>query len=228
MCTFSYLIKKEEIIFTSNRDEIPERSAGLDIQHITTNEGWYLFPLDKMRGGTWIGINSKKEVYCLLNGAEHNHVPRLYPISRGSVIAELLMGRNILQNENFIGMAPFTLVSFQKDLLAKYTFDEKQKLDAHKVNQESGIFSSSTLYNSTEKENHRSLFSALMLEPMDENKLFDFHQRADIRYESQSLERKSAFIRTVTTTQFIIRGKTIRIRIRDHASQQENEYILDI
>ena len=44
---------------------------------------------------------------------------------------------------------------------------------------------------------------------MDENKLFDFHQRDDIRYESQTLERKSAFIRTVTTTQFTIRGNTI-------------------
>lgn len=70
-------------------------------------------------------------------------------------------------------------------------------------------FSSSTLYNSIEKENHRRLFTELMREPMDENKLFDFHQRDDIRYESQTLERKSAFIRTVTTTQFTIRGNTI-------------------
>ncbi len=228
MCTFSYYIGKEEIIFTSNRDEIPARSAGLEVEHITTNEGWYFFPLDKISGGTWIGINSKKEVYCLLNGAELNHTPRLYPISRGNVIAELLMGSNILQHERLFGMAPFTLISFQKEILTKQTFDENQKFETHSVDQKYGIISSSTLYNTNEKENHQRLFLETLSEPIDENKLFDFHQRDDIRYESQTLERKSAFIRTVTTTQFIIRGNTIRIRLRDQASQLENEHILTI
>lgn len=228
MCTFSYYIRKEEIIFTSNRDEIPARSAGLEVEHMTTNEGWYFFPLDKISQGTWIGINSKKELYCLLNGAEHNHTPRLFSLSRGGVIRDLLSGKKILDNTALQGMAPFTLISFQNEILTKQTFDENQKFQAHFVDQKYGIISSSTLYNTSEKENHQRLFLETLREPIDENKLFEFHQRDDIRYESQALKRKSAFIRTVTTTQFIIRENTIRVRLRDQASQLENEHILTI
>jgi Transport and Golgi organisation 2 len=228
MCTFSYYIGKEEIIFTSNRDEVPARSAGLEVQHLPLKDGWIFFTKDKLSGGTWIGINSRKEVYCLLNGADRNHDPRLHPVSRGAVITELLSGGEILQQKELLGMAPFTLVSFKNEILMKNTFDENQFINSQIINQHWGIFSSSTLYNSKEKEKHQRLFSEVIGSHINENKLFEFHQRDDIRYESQVLERQSSFIRTVTTTQFIIRGNTVRIRLRDQASQLENEYKFSI
>ena len=114
MCTVTYISKgKEGFIFTSNRDEAPNRSAtGLVLD--SQNGKQILYPKDPQANGTWIAVSDRGQLVCILNGAfvKHKHRPP-YRLSRGLMALDFFNQKNLIHffhQFNFQGMEPFTMI----------------------------------------------------------------------------------------------------------------------
>lgn len=116
MCTLTFIPSQESesaFILTSNRDESPHRNTVLP-KHYREGAVDLYFPKDKVAGGTWLGISSRKRLVCLLNGAFTAHKRQEnYRMSRGLVVKKLLKTSDVslfIENFDFFGIEPFTLV----------------------------------------------------------------------------------------------------------------------
>ncbi len=67
MCTVTVHRSADRLLVTMNRDEARDRAPEVPpaIHHNDVN---WLAPSDSARGGTWIGVNDRGVVACLLNG----------------------------------------------------------------------------------------------------------------------------------------------------------------
>ncbi|MGQ1909858.1 NRDE family protein [Marinifilum sp. RC60d5] len=118
MCTLTFIpLDKHNYLFTTNRDEMPAREAGLPVNNLV-NGARVLYPEDKKEKGTWI-LCTVTFSMCLLNGAFNKHESNPpYKISRGKVMLEFLNYNSTLDfilNYNFDGVEPFTIVIIRSD-----------------------------------------------------------------------------------------------------------------
>jgi len=115
MCTVTLVhLDKSNFIITFNRDETIHRSTLLPAFY-ELNQTRALFPKDAVAGGTWIGLNDKNTMVCLLNGGFKIHEKRTnYRQSRGIVVKDVLEAKNIqktLLSYVCVGIEPFTIVT---------------------------------------------------------------------------------------------------------------------
>lgn len=150
MCTVTYIPQgRNQFILASNRDENHQRSTN-SIGSGTFGKERVLFPVDPVSGGSWIVVSNSGKVACVLNGAfeKHHHKPP-YAKSRGLVILDYFKAPDIQQfvnNYDFTGIEPFTLVVHEPNKLWEFRWDEKKAhlitIDANQPH----MWSSSTLY----------------------------------------------------------------------------------
>src|SRR5438093_13721072 len=95
MCTVSLRLDAGSVLLTMNRDERYDRGpeAPPRLIHGEPGRPSWLAPFDTASGGTWIGVNDRGIVSCILNGSEpadeaHGE-PAAVP-SRGSIIPRIL------------------------------------------------------------------------------------------------------------------------------------------
>lgn len=84
MCTVTVHRSANRLLVTMNRDEARDRAPEVPpaIHHNDVN---WLAPSDSARGGTWIGVNDRGVVACLLNGyVEGDSVIRFRKASRAA------------------------------------------------------------------------------------------------------------------------------------------------
>lgn len=86
MCTLSFIpVSDTDFIFTTNRDEDPNRVA-LKPQRYNHQGHDLYYPKDSKANGSWIISNSVDTTLCLLNGAFEKHQRQSsYRQSRGDV-----------------------------------------------------------------------------------------------------------------------------------------------
>src|SRR3989339_307952 len=114
MCTVTFLpLSNTDFILTSNRDEQRLRET-LPPKIYEVDGVEMLFPKDKVAGGTWIGVSSKKRLVCVMNGGFQKHKRKdNYTKSRGLIAKELLKENSLqpyLENLDLLGVEPFTMV----------------------------------------------------------------------------------------------------------------------
>ncbi len=91
MCTVTIFRNTGRTIVTMNRDELRTRPEGATKRETTQHGVEYLFPVDALSGGTWMGINSRGIGACLLNRYGETHLRDDTEVqSRGTVIPKLL------------------------------------------------------------------------------------------------------------------------------------------
>ena len=88
-----------------NRDESVLRQK--EIPPKAYEHGWY--PLDPQSGGTWCGMSKFGTVYCLLN--RYDGAKTSPSLSRGTIIPDLLAGKNIT---DFSVFDSFSLITYGK------------------------------------------------------------------------------------------------------------------
>lgn len=99
MCTVTLLRGVGSLLLTMNRDERYDRAPEEPPRRIPGDPGRpsWLAPFDSVSGGTWIGVNDRGVVSCLLNGYEPGDEPlrgRAGVPSRGSIIPRILEGQD--------------------------------------------------------------------------------------------------------------------------------------
>ena len=95
MCTVSLRCGGSSLLLTMNRDERHERAPEEAPRRIPGDPGRpsWLAPFDGLSGGTWIGVNDRGVVGCLLNGyepADEGLGPSSAPPSRGLILPRIL------------------------------------------------------------------------------------------------------------------------------------------
>ncbi len=207
MCTVTFIpLKNNDFILTSNRDEQKIRETFLPKIYLE-NDVKILYPKDKIAGGTWIGVSSKNRLVCVLNGGFVNHIKKEnYTKSRGVIAKEILKTSNVkeyITKLNLENVEPFTMVivdwNNNKLNLLELIWDEKEKHFTELENQPK-IWSSSTLYSESSKNNRKKWFKNWQKEQNFTIKnILKFHH-SEFGNKTQSVLMKRPTIETVSIT----------------------------
>ena len=150
MCTVTFVPTEEGFVFSSNRDEDPQRAA----QNLVEDERGDLkvyFPQDKGASGTWFAYSNADQFACVLNGAFEPHQRKeFYTMSRGIMALAYFDYTTIdefINTFNFEGMEPFTLILYNKGDFKELKWDEVELHVRSLSVQDIHLWSSATLYN---------------------------------------------------------------------------------
>ncbi len=150
MCTVTFVPTEAGFVFSSNRDEDPQRAA----QNLVEDERGDLkvyFPQDKGASGTWFAYSNADQFACVLNGAFEPHQRKeFYTMSRGIMALAYFDYTTIdefIHAFNFEGMEPFTLILYNKGDFKELKWDEVELHVRSLSVQDIHLWSSATLYN---------------------------------------------------------------------------------
>jgi hypothetical protein len=207
MCTVTYTPLEHSVLFSSCRDENPNRIHASMPAYVKGKNRHMLYPADGLAGGTWLGVNSAGDVIILLNGGEENHVrQRNYRFSRGIIVKELLDA--ISPVEKFLrtdldNIEPFTLIIYSRKELHQlvWTGSEKQ----HKIPDplQAHIWSSATLYNRTVQTKRKKWFQTFLKQhplPTSKQLLQYFTDEAPSDSENGFVMNRNESIKTCSIT----------------------------
>ena len=207
MCTVTYVPTREGCIITSNRDEKITRERALPPAEYFIEGKKIMFPKDPKAGGTWVA-HSETKIVVLLNGAQEKHIPKSnYRKSRGLVVLELISAENSLQYWHSLDLTdiePFTIVIFENNKLMQLQWNEVEKSEEEKDENQFHIWSSSTLYSKEIREQRKVWFTNFIQEnnnPTPEEILY-FHQFTEAENKEFGLQiNRNAILKTISITQ---------------------------
>lgn len=211
MCTVTYIpLSNTDFILTSNRDESPLRKTIAPINY-EYDDVVLTYPKDEKAGGTWIGHSTKNRVVCLLNGGFKNHSKRLtYKMSRGIIVKKILSVENavtFISDFNFKDIEPFTIVLITWEECLKAFELVWDGVDKHFNELENApkIWSSSTLYNNTQKNTREEWFKSWLQNTKykDENSIKAFHLNDKLGLPDFSIKMKRENVETVSVTTIV-------------------------
>ena len=149
MCTVTFVPTKEGFVFTSNRDEDPKRAAH-NIMEDQRGDISVYFPRDEGASGTWFAYSNADQFACVLNGAFGPHQRKeFYTMSRGIMALAYFDYATIdefINEFNFEGMEPFTLILYNKGDFKELKWDEEELHVRSLSMQDVHLWSSATLY----------------------------------------------------------------------------------
>lgn len=208
MCTLSILpINKNQVIFTFNRDESPNRES-TPPQLIEDEGESYLSPIDLESYGTWLGVSETGILIFLMNGGFVKHKRKeSYKHSRGLIIPMFYANQGsiaYLDEMDLIDIEPFTLLIYKDNALTHFVWDGRLKFWNNLKNSDAHIFSSSTLYTQENKITRQTWFESA-IEKFDSDhatKILNLHLTSylqnGLRYPGGNK------VETVSTSQIIV------------------------
>jgi uncharacterized protein with NRDE domain len=208
MCTVTIIPKaNNDFVLTSNRDEAPNRIS-LPPDFYINNDTRLLFPMDKLSGGTWIGLSEKNRVVCLLNGGLIMHQPKQnYKKSRGVIALDFMVSEDILatiNNYDLSEIEPFTIVIVDWNTALNFYELVWDGIEKHfkELPLEPKIWSSSTLYNSDMKKERSQWFHDFKSETsLNAQSLLRFHKTAGKDIKDYGVIMNRGFVKTTSITQ---------------------------
>lgn len=164
MCLVTYLPTASGYILSSNRDEEPRRAETTLITE-NLNGHTVTYPRDLM-GGSWIFSAQDNHNVVLLNGAFQLHERKLpYRMSRGIMVKAFFdygTVADFLQQFEFRGLEPFTLVINTPDTFIEFRWDGQLKHLKTLDRGQPHIWSSCTLYNDAMQAERKTVIDQLL------------------------------------------------------------------
>lgn len=231
MCTVSFLPSKGAgFVFSSNRDEVSVRKTNPP-RWISVGDDEVLMPEDQLSGGSWIGLNHKRRLCCVLNGAYEKHQRKAaYRKSRGLVLKEFLTAPDLIhysQEYDFSGIESFTMVIVDQDKLYELIWDEI-KLSFKELPWEARVWSSSTLYNAESKGirkrwflDHLNNYPSQSREELSST----FHRFRDNDNLENSILMSRDWIQTVSISQIRVSDDEFQFKYDDLLLKRESAII---
>lgn len=218
MCTVTFYPNNNEYILTSNRDEVKHRPT-LPPKKYTINNQVITFPKDEVAGGTWIATNNKTKTVCLLNGAFERHQRKeSYSRSRGLILLESFSYStfaDFINNVNLNGVEPFTLLLIDSENTLEITelrWDETQKHVSKIDETQPHIWSSSALYDKSNREQRQKWFQLLLdkNERLNKDLLLKFHlSKHDKDAFNDIVMERANGLQTVSVSQIVMKKGTV-------------------
>ena len=228
MCTVSFVNANGKIIITSNRDEKTLRPSAVEPKNYLINNKKIIFPKDKKGGGNWYAINEHSTILVLLNGADEKHVIKEnYRKSRGLIVLDLISSKSVIHAWKFIDLnniEPFTLVLFENQKLYQLRWNELEKTTLELDNNQSNIWSSSTLYPKEIREKRANWFYTFLDTKPEVNaeEMFNFHRYTEEgNTENGLVINRNDTLKTLSITQTIIEKNKVEIHYNDLIAERD-------
>jgi uncharacterized protein with NRDE domain len=234
MCTVTLIPTPENnFILTSNRDEAINRKTLLP-EFYQVNKTRMLFPKDAVAGGTWIGISDKNTMICLLNGGFEIHKRSAsYRQSRGVVVRDLLEADNLekaILAYDYKGVEPFTIVAanWKSDLLLFELVWDGQQKHFKRLEKETHIWSSSTLYTKNMKAIRKEWFTTYETQNiLTPNTLLDFHKNAGVGDKDIDLQIDRGLLKTRSITQIVKNEEELFMRYENLQNKEVSTVVFE-
>lgn len=218
MCTVTVIpLKNNDFVLTSNRDEAPNRtSLAPDFYEYKGEQ--LLFPKDEQSEGSWIGLNEGKRLICLLNGGFeiHKRQPE-YRLSRGIVVKDLLVEDHIetaIEAYDLDDIEPFTIVIVEWNPQLRFyelVWDGSQK-HFQKLPLQPRIWSSSTLYNKSMREERQGWFDNYIKDKvLDAETMFTFHTETASDNMNYGVIMDRGFVKTTSVTRVVKKDENLEM-----------------
>lgn len=233
MCLVSYVPTDYGFVFSSNRDEAPERRATEIIKESINHKSVY-YPADSA-GGSWIFTSDHGDIVCLLNGGFviHKRKP-YYKMSRGLMLKAFFQFDNavdFLKDFDYNDIEPFTCVIISSKYFFEFVWDgfvkHVRSLDMKKSYQ----WSSCTLYTPEVQKNRADLFNKKLaaLDVVDASEVAVIHLDYDQRnIENGFVMNRNDYVKTISLTQIDAYIDTIKLKHIDLISDREIAIEIDI
>lgn len=182
MCTVTFIPTVDnQFIFTSNRDEAPNRSASTLVRANKYGKT-LLFPQDTGAHGSWIVISDSDQLVCILNGAfeRHDRQPP-YRLSRGIMAMEFFEYDDVehfLKLYQFENIEPFTMIIYDRGRLHEVRWDYSQYHHSEYATDQMKLWASATLYDDVLQEKRQQWFKDWRSNTVEVNQhsILDFHR----------------------------------------------------
>lgn len=230
MCTVSFVNTNGKIIITSNRDEKVLRPSAIGPRNYSINNKNIIFPKDPQAGGTWFAVDEEGTTLVLLNGAneKHQHQPP-YRKSRGLIVLDTISSlspKDFWAAIDLENIEPFTLVLFQNKELFQLRWDgfekETTQLDINK----SHVWSSSTLYPKSIRENRSDWFYTFLdsKTEISETEMLHFHRYTEEENQENGLViNRNDELKTLSITQSVTEKNKVAILHYDLIADKDFE-----
>lgn len=219
MCTVTYIPQSQNssFILTSNRDEKYFRPT-INPQKYMHGDMELVYPKDKKAGGSWIAINNKGVINCLLNGGTQAHQKQDYhTISRGNILIEFSFSGQSAQdfflNKELSYVEPFTIVSIEHsaricERLTEFIWDGNNKIISYPDKNLPHIWSSVTLYHEDHRKIRKAWFELFYneyAEKISPERILEFHSGNHTSDKTLNvvMERDGG-LKTVSITQVLL------------------------
>ncbi len=229
MCTVSYIpAGQNNFILTSNRDEKVFRPANAPAI-FDTGVGRICYPKDSKAGGSWIAMNNKGRICCLLNGAIEPHQKQdFHTSSRGKIPIELasssLEAEEYFLSKDLSCVEPFTLLTIDRKenndtVFSEFIWDGDEKHFRELDHTHPYIWSSVTLYSKDDRELRKEWFSRFITknrETISAKNALAFHSGTHSTDPAINvvMEREGG-LRTVSITQVVPDGEHLNMNYSD-------------
>ncbi len=229
MCTVTYLPKSNGFIITSNRDEAPNRVSALHPDVYFEDGVKLLYPKDPQGNGSWLALAEDERAVCLMNGGFEPHKRKdSYKHSRGLIVTRFFSYKNaadFIENYDFSGVEPFTLVIAEFGKLYELRWDETnyhlKEMDA----KEPHIWSSTTLY-TPEITAKREEWFAKWLKTNDQyivDNIRKFHKfGGDGDHNNDLIMHRGDIISTVSITSIVMGTDNVEMIYEDLRTQEKS------
>lgn len=240
MCTVTYIPTTigGAFVLTSNRDE-KECRPTLPPEVYEYGNVSIAYPKDQEAGGSWIAINNKGKINCLLNGAFLAHKKEDYhTISRGTILLEFTKSElsvdEFFLEKDLQWVEPFTIVAITQLSgkiadLTEFIWDGNDK-HFRKPEKEKGHIWSSALYSKEQKGVRESWFVNFLEKNRDNltrENILNFHSASHSQDKSINLimQREGGF-RTVSITQVSAEDNQLNMSYLDLIKDSNTNVVL--
>jgi len=230
MCTVTYIPSTEEngFVLTSNRDEKEFRPTSPPEIYAYGNCK-LVYPRDEQAGGSWIAINEKGNINCLLNGGIIAHKKQEHHTkSRGTVLLDFtlsaLSAQAYFSQTDLCNVEPFTIVGLKQSNgkmqdITEFIWDGKHKHFRQLNVFNAYIWSSVTLYNKDDRKNRKKWFEQFYSEhksSITKEKIIDFHSGNYTGDNSIGLiMQEDSGLKTLSITQISMSGNKVQMSYFD-------------
>lgn len=230
MCTVTYIPKTIDgsFVLTSNRDEREFRPTSPPaIYH--QGDCKLVYPKDEKAGGSWIAMNDKGNINCLLNGGFIAHQKQEYHTkSRGTVLLDftasgLSIDEFFAQND-LKNVEPFTIVALKQSNgimqnIAQFIWDGNDKHFRQLNINSPYIWSSVTLYNEEHRKTRKEWFEQfynLHRKNITKEKIVDFHSGNHTNDNAINvIMQREGGLKTVSITQILTADNKVKMIYSD-------------
>jgi len=223
-------------MLTSNRDEKVFRPAiAPSIYEIGDTSICY--PKDCKAGGSWIAMNNKGRICCLLNGGIKPHKKQEFhtrsrgkiPIQATSVSSKV---EDYLYGEDLASVEPFTLVTIDQKNgkisgFSEFIWDGEAKHFRELDRNLPHIWSSVTLYSEGNRKARKEWFDKFLSGPPEElspEKVLSFHTGTHTsNQEINVVMEREGGLKTVSITQVLPDGDKLLMKYSDLLENEVHE-----
>lgn len=214
MCTLTLIREADRLLVTMNRDDIAAREEAPPAlwPHV---QPAFAAPKDLQAGGTWIGVNARGVIACLLN--RYDEAP-IGAKSRGSIVLEAMRGTTVedacdaLASLDHSFYSPFTCIIADRDSSARIDWTGAICERTDLPTERDVMLTSSSWHFDQVKAQREALFLKVWSKERKDARVVAFHSARESADDAWApmMQRPNSQTKSITQVELTVRGAEMR------------------